>query len=649
MCGIAGILQVHGSIELQENLRAMCRTIRHRGPDGHGIKLFHSDQLSLGLGHQRLSIVDVSGGSQPMANEDMTVWIVFNGEIYNHPQLRPELEARGHKYSTRSDTETILHAYEEWGTDCLSHLQGMFAFAIWNARERSLFLARDRMGIKPLYFTCEGGNLIFASEIKAVLASGLIAPAIAEEMLPEQMTFGYLAGEQTLFAGIHKLMPGHCLTWKEGRVSNRQYWDVPSATVSGESKAQAVEHFSQLFDDTVQSHLMSDVPLGVFLSGGLDSSAIAAAMARHVSGNLKTFSIGFDRPYYSELNYAREVARHLQSDHHEIRLQPDDFFRSLPHLVWHEDEPIRSSPSVALYHVAKLASEHVKVVLTGEGSDELFAGYDRYWASLFNLRWGNLYHKAVPAWFRNRCIKHTLWKWPLPGSWKRMLSHTFLARDRHPQELLFDNWYAIFPQTVHSRLFSPTLYSKVRNVDPYNASTGVYNSRCGGGPLDALLYLDQKTYLVELLMKQDSMSMAASIETRVPFLDHKMVEFATTVPNSLKIASASGKVLVKQALQRSLPPAIISRKKTGFPVPFGDWLRNGFDGPLRKIVLSERTIARGLVDVPFVKALIAENQTGHRNHSEALWSVLNLELWARIFIDKESPDDICREMMRRRP
>lgn len=646
MCGISAILSWSGrKVPTHDTIQRMNDSLVHRGPDGQGIKLFADCGTVVGLGHRRLSIIDLAGGGQPMPNEDDTVWIAYNGEIYNHLELRRELEALGHRYRTRSDTETIIHAFEQWGPQCVDRLRGMFAFVIWDRKEQQLFAARDRIGIKPFYYLEQDDTLLCASEIKALLASGWYSPQLNREVVPEFMTFGYLAGEETLLSGVKKLLPGHWMIWRNGKLTVKQYWDVPSRHESAVSSSEGEwsSRFLSLFRETVQKHLMSDVPLGVFLSGGLDSSAIAATMAEYVPGRLMTFSVGFESKYYNEFDFAREVAAAIGAEHHEILLRADECFLSLPRLIWHEDEPIRNASSIALHQVSRLASNHVKVVLTGEGADELFAGYDRYWATLFNLRWGTLYNRLVPAWLRERCIRDHLSKWPLPLSVKKKISHTFLNHAMRPEEIVFDNFYAIFPRRIHRQLFSEEFWKLVGDKDPYDATMQLYRSR-SGDMLDRLLYTDQKTYLVELLMKQDSMSMAASIESRVPFLDHHIVEFASQVPPQFKLSGSRGKHIVKRAMQQMLPKSILTRKKMGFPVPLNRWFREGFTGVVEKVLLGETAKARGLFNEAFVGMLVREHQQGVSDHTDALWTVLNFELWARMFLDGQDQQAVAEEL-----
>ncbi|MCC6127008.1 MAG: asparagine synthase (glutamine-hydrolyzing) [Pirellulales bacterium] len=637
MCGIAAILSsLGGRIPRKEDLQRMNDAMAHRGPDGEGIQLFTGARHAVGLGHRRLSIIDLAGGKQPMCNEDCSVWITYNGEIYNYLELQKELQALGHRFRTRCDTETIVHAYEEWGAGCVERLRGMFAFAIWDARTECCFAARDRLGVKPFYYVESAGALLCASEVKALLAAEWISASLRREAVPEYLTLGYLAGDGTLFQGINKLLPGHWLLWREGKLQIERYWDVPLPAVGNESRSEGelTEEFLALFRDSVRMRLMSDVPLGVFLSGGLDSSAIAAVMAGQMSAPVKTFSVGFEADYYSEFDFAREAAAEIGAEHHEIVLKPNDAFASLPRLIWHEDEPIRNSSSVALYEVSRLAGEHVKVVLTGEGSDETFAGYERYWATLFNMKWGGLYHRMVPDRLHRSCVRGTLWKWPLPLAIKKKLSHTFLNYSLRPEEIVYDNFYAIFSPEVHRQLFAAEFWDGCREENPYRDTMELYRRR-DSGLLDRLLYADQKTYLVELLMKQDNMSMAASIESRVPFLDHKLVEFAARVPARFKLRGCNGKYLVKQAMKNIVPKSIIARKKMGFPVPLNQWFRRGFDRVVRSVLLGAEARDRGIFNESYVAQLLGEHLQGKRDRSEALWTLLNFELWARIFLDRE--------------
>ena len=632
MCGIAGIVATDWlHADDRAHLPRMRDVITHRGPDEAGT--FCDGRA--GLVHRRLSIVDLASGQQPLANEDETVWVVFNGEIYNHQEIRPVLEAAGHKYRTRCDTETIVHAYEQWGDACVERFRGMFAFAIWDAKRQRLLLARDRMGIKPLYWTLKYGRLIFGSEIKSILESGIVRADVNDRAIPELLGTRYLSGAETLFKGIYRLQPGHLLTFEQGVATPRQWWDIPVGKarpeVSGLADAEAVEEFRAKLEDAVRTRLMADVPLGMFLSGGLDSSAIAALMAGMIDRPLETFSVAFKQRAFSELDYARQVATAIKANPHEIVIDEGDFFGALPRLVWHEDEPIAHPSSVPLYFVSKLASEHVKVVLTGEGSDELLAGYGKYPRALANWRAGAFWSLApepIRDFVSNTVVPR------LPARIGRYAKRSFLAMPRTPEAMFFDNFAAIGLRRQAS-LLGPRL-AGLATADAYGASRAYFDLPNGSSTtLDRLLYTDLKTYLVELLMKQDQMSMAASIESRVPFLDHHLVEFATALPPRMKLRGLQTKWILRQAVKPLLPPEILTRKKMGFPVPFSLWLRGGGAGLARDVLLDSRARQRGVTDPVAVSALIEAHASGAADAGDALWSLLNLELWYRTFIDGE--------------
>lgn len=636
MCGICGIVTGDGRVVSSDVLESMATVIRHRGPDDAGVWTSKGPSWSAGLAHRRLSIIDLStAGHQPMTNEDGTVWLVYNGEIYNHALIRRELEAAGHVYRSHTDSETILHAYEEWGDACVERFRGMFAFALWDARRERLVLVRDRLGIKPLYYAQVGDHLVFGSEIKALFQSGFIRPRAALAHLPEYLQFGYLAGGSTLFEGVRALAPGHILTWEGGRATVSAYWSLNFAPDSSVSHDEFISRFRDLFERSVELRLMSDVPLGVFLSGGLDSSAIAAVMGKFVPERLKTFSVGFEAQYYSEFSHAREVANRIGSDHREIVLTADAFERALPHLIWHEDEPLWGTASVALYYVSLLAASDVKVVLTGEGSDELFAGYDRYWMTAVNARLLPLL-KVMPAAVR-RGVRAALLEGPLPERARRALTHTAIAYDDLPDGLVFDNWLGIFPPRWQRELAGPVLAPALGHVDVFATHREIFEACASPEIVDRMLYVDIKTNLVELLMKQDQMSMATSIESRVPFLDHELVEFAATVPVNQKIRGFSGKHIVKEALEGYLPASIRHRKKMGFPVPYESWLRERFAPRIEALLVSDRALDRGWWRREAVRSVFAEHREGKRNLSRQVWALWGLELWARLFLDGERP------------
>jgi asparagine synthase (glutamine-hydrolysing) len=633
MCGIAGIVAVD-RLDYDAPARAvrMRDVIAHRGPDEAGL---HIDRAAA-LAHRRLSIVDLSTGQQPLSNEDGTIWVIFNGEIYNHADVRADLQAHGHHYRTRSDTETIVHAYEQWGDECVHRFRGMFAFALWDAPKKRLLLVRDRLGIKPLYWARTGDTLLFGSEMKAILASDLVEPRPNYAVLPEMLSTRSTAGSDTLFKGIHKLLPGHLLVFERGAIAIRQYWDVPRRDPSDQASAvghDAVVRFRELLEESVRLRLMSDVPLGMFLSGGIDSSAIAALMARMIDRPLQTFSVAFKDRAFNELEYARQVARAINADAHEIVIDDRDFFGALPRLVWHEDEPIAHPSSVPLYFVSKLARQHVTVVLTGEGSDELLAGYGKYPRAALNWRAGAIYEGIVPP-----AIRHTIATGLLPHLPRRLAHYanrSFLAMDRSPEAMFFDN-FASVRLADQQRLLTPRFQAAATSENAYALSVGYFNTLSKTGSfLDRLLYTDIKTYLVELLMKQDQMSMATSIESRVPFLDHQLVEYAATLPDRWKLQGWTTKRVLREAMKGVIPASILNRPKMGFPVPFADWTRGAWNLVARDILMDRRSRERGLLDPVAVDRLLKDHAAGRTDGGDRLWSLLNLELWHRTFIDKE--------------
>ena len=632
MCGICGIFH-YGTGERADNaaLLEMNQQIVHRGPDDSGTLL--SDATALAM--RRLSVIDIKTGHQPLSNEDGSIWIVFNGEIYNHVDLRQKMIARGHTYRTHTDTESIVHLYEEYGAACVQYMRGMFAFVIWDKTRRTLFAARDRFGIKPFYYRLLDGTFIFGSEIKALLAYPGISAEFNRGVLSEYLAFGYVVGEETMFAGIHKLPAGHTLELSEnGSPDVRSYWDLSvSEDTEPRERAYYVRRYRELLDDAVASHLMSDVPLGVFLSGGLDSSAIAALTANSRREPIQTFAVGYAERAYSELPYARIVSEHIGSDHHEVQVTRQQFFDSLPDVIWHEDEPVCWPSSVALYHLARFAREHVTVVLTGEGSDETLAGYTRYPWTVFNAHIDSVYRGITPASVR-AFIRNRIHSAGFGATLRRKLEHTCLGRDGTSwASFYFDSFYSAFSAAEQCQLLSPELQSGADSA--YTASMAVWE-RSSGTLLKRLLYTDINTYLVELLMKQDQMSMAASLESRVPFLDHPLVEFAAGIPSSFACKGMAGKSILKSAVEDLLPHSIIHRRKMGFPTPWSGWLARGQLQELENLLLEPRSMQRNLFQRDAIRTLFAEHRTRSRDNTHRIWRLLNLELWFRVFIDRDS-------------
>jgi asparagine synthase (glutamine-hydrolysing) len=639
MCGFAGIAHLDSDRTVDiDRLRRMRDVLSHRGPDGSGLFI----DRGVGLSHRRLAIVDVStAGEQPMTNEDGSVWIAFNGEIYNHASLRPTLEAKGHRYRSRCDTETIIHQYEEDGDRVVDKLHGMFAFAIWDKKKQELLLARDRLGIKPLYYASAGDTLVFASEIKALIASGYVRASFNEDVLPEFLSTCFVSGEETFFRGIRKLLPGHVLTWsKVSGIRTRRYWQLPAPSAEHGDlsfEAQAKDLRARL-EASVESHLMSDVPLGVFLSGGLDSSALAAMMSRRrgsagssrQADPVQSFSVGFTEADANELPYARMVAKAIGAEHRDVTLKPSDFFEALPNLIWHEDEPLAWPSSVALNVVSRLASNHVKVVLTGEGADELFLGYNRYRVTMWNDRLGRPYWAAVPKAVRAR-VRRLLHA--LPSRMARVGERTFFALDPGIRSLFLENF------AVHSEDFQRQLLvhpEMIDRRDRYAVYMQSYNE-AEGGILDRLSRTDLQTYLHELLMKQDQMSMAASIESRVPFLDDRLVEHVAALPSDLKVRMWQTKAIFREAVRDIIPAEILTRRKMGFPVPVGRWLRADFWPVVQEFVLGPRAASRGYFDRASLARMADEHRSGRGKHGDRLWLLVNLEIWQRIFCEGEEP------------
>ncbi len=636
MCGIAGVVAFDPATRVDAaRLTRMRDVLTHRGPDGCGNWI----EGPVGLAHRRLAIIDVAGGQQPMASEDDRIWGVFNGEIYNHMALRPTLEARGHRYRTRTDTETILHLYEELGDRAVEELHGMFAVALWDRAERRLWLARDRLGIKPLYYACTDRELLFASEIKAILAGGFPA-AFNVAVLPEYLATRFVAGEETFFRGIRKLPPGHTLSWSvTDGFARRRYWQVPDpAPDAGADFAAEAADLRDRLSGSVRRHLMSDVPLGMFLSGGVDSTALAGMAAGMIPEPLQTFSVGFAEAEANELPYARRAAARLGAVHRDVVVSPAEFFGELPRLIWHEDEPIAFTSSVPLYFVSRLASDHVKVVLTGEGSDELFLGYNRYRVTHWNARLGRPYWALMPA--RGRGAVRQLIR-RLPRGVRRYAERTFLSLDPGERSLFFDN-FSVFSTGMQATLLA---VGSVAGRDPYATALECYQD-AAGSDLDRMIRADLHTYLHELLMKQDQMSMAASLESRVPFLDDEIIDHVAAMPARLKLRGWKTKAVLRAAVRDFVPAEILNRKKMGFPVPVGRWLRGPFAFALDEFVQGERALARGLFDADEVRRMVAEHRAGQAEHGERLWLLLNLEIWQRIFLEDGQPAEIGAGLQR---
>ena len=620
MCGICGIVNYKsGQPVNQPELTRMKEILRHRGPDDDGVYL--RDQV--GLGFRRLSIIDLGLGHQPMSNEDGSVWIVFNGEIYNHAALRKDLVAKGHVYRTRADTETIIHLYEEEGLDGFKKLNGMFAVGIWDDKRQRLVLARDRLGIKPLYYSITNHGLVFGSEIKAVVESDSVGAALNEEALEEYFTFRFVSGERTIFKNISALLPGHILLCENKTFRTQQFWDLPPLETEKDlPEMQVIDRLDEILHDSVTLRLMSDVPLGTMCSGGVDSSLTTACAAEHMTAGLNTFSVGFEETEFDESAYAELVSRRFNTEHHKLVVSGRDFAESLPRMIWFNDEPLNHPNSVQIYHISKLAREFVTVVLTGEGADELFAGYPRYLipkicsrASMVsgivrNIVGGAL--KLSPS-HRLKKLGHFL---PLPLEEMAILNASFVDR----------KWVA--------RLLAPSLSG---NGFDYRYRALFRSPLTKENLVRALTYLELKTYLVSILNRMDKMSMAASIEGRVPFLDHRLVEWGMQLPLKYKLKGMQTKYAVKKLAERYLPNEIVHRRKSGFGVPLDAWFRNPAAlGRYLDLFKERRYAERGYIRKEVVDTLVREHLEGKNDHGELLWLLVNLELWHRIYLEKET-------------
>jgi len=630
MCGICGVYNVQSGEPVSQGLvEQMTRLISYRGPDDSGVYL----DGEVGLGVVRLSIIDLSGGHQPMSNETGDIWIVFNGEIWNYKTLRKELIEKGHHFRTNSDTETIVHAYEEYGVDCIARLHGMFGLAIWDGPRRRLFLARDRLGKKPLYYTRVDGNLLFASEIKALLCHPQVKREADVQALADFLSVRYVPAPATLFANIYKVLPGHWLLCENGTLREECYWDFTFSKTERRPVDEYIRGIREHIDRAVGERLMADVPLGAMLSGGVDSSIVTGIMSQLMTQPVKTFSVGFDVPesQYNELPYARLVSQHFGTEHHELVVKRSDLTDYWPLLTWHRDEPVSEPSDLGVYLISKLARQHVSVVLSGEGGDELFAGYPKYLVD-----WLATYYHLLPAPVRNQVITPLLDR--LPYSMRkvkmaaRALSQPTLER--------WMNWFGVFNGQSKDQLLSDSTRASI-DMDSSRAFRRWLEGNPQRDDLSSMLYLDTKIWLPDnLLMKSDKMTMAASLEARTPLLDYKLIEYAASIPSNVKVKLFRAKYLLKRAYADFLPEAILMRKKIGFNVPVGVWFREGQRNLISRLLLSERARSRGFLNEAFVTRILCDHLEGRTQYANQLFILASLELWFRVFIDNprlESP------------
>jgi len=621
MCGIAGIVSLDGRPVDPREVRSMCRVMAHRGPDDEGL---HAGRGAV-LGMRRLSIIDVETGHQPLGNEDGSAWGVCNGEIYNYRELRGDLARRGHALATGSDSEVIVHLYEDLGRGCVEMLRGMFALAVWDERRAELLLARDRLGIKPLYYTVASGRLVFASELKAILQVEGIERRLSWGAVSHLFTSLCTPAAQSIVEGVRKLEPGHLLVASAERgIRIERYWDVSFDPDGGRDETELVERLRGMLDESVRLHMVSDVPVGAFLSGGIDSSSVVAIMARQASGPVKTFSIGFDEQDYDELRYARQVAERCDTEHHELVVRPDAV-DLVEDLAWFLDEPFGDSSALPTFMVSRLASQFVKVALSGDGGDELFAGYDRYRVEARERR-----RELIPRPIRG-ALGALAGAMPETMRGRNLMRHLALEGPARYLDAM-----TLFRAEEKRRLFRPAAFEMMALEDPWRAEAE-WMARPNGDWLSTLQYLDLKSYLpLDILTKVDRMSMAHGLETRVPLLDHRLVEFAATIPASLRLRDGVGKHILKRAMRGVLPDPIIDRPKQGFAVPLGRWFRGRLDGFVRDLLLSQESRGRGIFSAPYIEGLIERHGAGRPNDLK-LWTLISFELWCRTFLDTRTP------------
>jgi len=626
MCGITGIVRTDEAPIDRHLLEQMNQAIRHRGPDEDGFYLHDG----VGLAIRRLAIIDLKTGQQPIHNRDRTRWLVFNGEIYNYRDLREKLEKLGHQFYTNSDTEAVIAAYDQYGTDCPKHLRGMFAFAIWDEREKSLFLARDRVGKKPLLYAQTPNQLLFASEFSALVLHPDVSRDVDYEAIHHYLSFICVPAPLTAYRSIRKLEPAHWLLWRNGEIKTERYWQLDFSNKVSLNETEAGERAIELLREAVRIRLMSEVPLGAFLSGGIDSSAVVALMAQESSERVKTFSIGFEEQDFSELHHARRVAEYVGADHHEFVVRPDAM-EVLPMLVEHYGEPFADSSAIPSYYVSRETRRYVTVALNGDGGDECFAGYERYAA--MNLAQS---YAALPGVLRDGVIGNAARALPAFQSRANPLSKAqrFVAAASLSPIERYLRWISAFDENAKLNLYSDSFRQETARFSTAGIIAPWFAKANGSGIVDAALLTDTMTYLPnDLLVKMDIASMSVSLEARSPFLDHVLMEFAASLPEKLKLRRLTTKYLLKQVLKKLVPAENLTRRKMGFGVPIGYWFRGVMQPFLRETLLSDKALARGLFQPEQVRRIVDEHVEQKADHSHRLWSLLMLELWFERFID----------------
>ena len=622
MCGICGIFEYERWNDVAgEIVHRMNQTMVHRGPNDGGIFV----GPGIGLGHRRLSIIDVAGGHQPMCNEDGTVWVLLNGEIYNYAELRAKLIQLGHKFGTKSDTEAIVHLYEEYGEDCFAKLHGMFSIAIWDSRNRKLVLVRDRVGKKPLFYTANAERIVFGSELKALLTNETVSREMDEQALSDYFSFGYIPAPKTIYKSIRKVMPGHYLVATKSGLREKCYWDLSYANVEQRSESEWCERLRHQLCEATRVRLMSEVPLGAFLSGGIDSSSVVAMMSHLMKRDVVTCSISFNEKQYDEARYARQVSKLFATNHHEERVEPNAL-EIVDKLAWHYDEPFADSSAIPTYYVSKIARRHVTVALGGDGGDESFAGYRRYKLDYYE----NRLRGSVPASLR-QAVFAPLGRWYPALAWAPRVFRakaTFQSLARSPLEGYF-NSISYFRPDEKMALFTPEFRQRLADYNSIDVMRCYYDRADTDDLLSKIQYVDLKTYLTDdILTKVDRASMAVSLEVRAPFLDHRLLECAASIPSSLKLRGGTGKFILKKALEPQLPNDILYRAKQGFAIPLGLWFRRELKEMAREIILGQHD---GILDHGFVEKMWNQHQKGRHDRSALLWCTLMFRKWHQLF------------------
>jgi asparagine synthase (glutamine-hydrolysing) len=628
MCGINGLIHTDPRHPVDRDLvRRLTTILTHRGPDADGF--FWGDGAA--LGHRRLSIIDLSTGDQPIFNEDRSKVVVFNGEIYNFQSIRAELLQRGHRFATASDTEVIVHAWEEYGEGCVSRLRGMFAIALWDIRARRLLLARDRVGKKPLYYVHDGDRILFGSELKSLLGDPSVKRVVSVEGLDDYLSFGAVPAPRTVYGGIQQLPPAHYLVWEGGRIRTEEYWSPTYRAGAPRSEAAWLEQFEAIFAEAVKLRMIADVPLGAFLSGGVDSTAVVAAMASESARRVVTTTIGFTDGAFDETPHARTVARSLGTDHTEVVVEPRAV-DVLPRLAWHLDEPFADSSAVPSYYVAQAARRRVTVALSGDGGDEVFAGYEwRYGLNLLEAR----VRRMIPGPLR-RILGPLSVVWPKGDRLPRPLRWKFFMRNLSlgPEEAYFNDM-SLFTPADKAALLTDGFRRELAGYTPRAQFLAHFDRVRGLDHLSRILYVDLKTYLPnDILVKMDRMAMANSLEVRSPLLDHEVIEFAATLPSELKYRHGTSKYLLKRYAERRAPASAIHRPKMGFSIPVASWLRGELRGTAHDLLLTDRALGRGYFNPDHVRGMWNRHQARQQDHSHHLWALMMLELWHRLFVDQ---------------